>query len=87
MELRLIRAEHQTMPILVPGVGAQGGDAVSAVKAGCDGNGRGMLISSSRGILYASDSPRDFARYARIACHTLQRQIEQATQYVPGGVV
>ncbi len=87
MELRLIRADHQSMPFLVPGVGAQGGDAVQAVKAGCDGNGRGMLISSSRAILYASDDPRDFARYARIACHTLQRQIEQATEYVPGGSV
>ncbi len=84
MEMRLLRAEHQTMPFLVPGVGAQGGDVIKAVKAGCDGNGRGMLINSSRGIIYASDHPKDYPRYAKIACHSLQRQINVALEAVPG---
>ena len=85
MELRLIRAEHQTMPFLVPGVGAQGGDVIEAVKSGVNGNGRGLLISSTRSIIYASDDPKDYPRYAKIACNTLQRQIEHATEAVPGG--
>ena len=84
MEMRLLRAEHQTMPFLVPGVGAQGGDVIQAVKAGCDGNGRGMLINSARGIIYASDSKTDYPRYAKIACNALQRQINQALEAVPG---
>ncbi len=84
MELRLLRADHTTMPILVPGVGAQGGDVIKAVKAGVDGNGRGMLINSSRGIIYASDHPKDYPRYAKIACQSLQRQINHALEAVPG---
>ena len=83
MEMRLLRAEHQTMPFLVPGVGAQGGDVIKAVQAGCDGNGRGILINSSREIIYASDSPKDYARYARIACNSLQLKINQALETVP----
>lgn len=84
MELRLLRADHQAMPFLVPGVGAQGGDVIKAVKAGVDGNGRGMLINSSRGIIYASDHPKDYPRYAKIACTSLQQQINLALETVPG---
>ncbi len=87
MELRLLRAEHQTMPFLVPGVGAQGGDVIKAVKAGVDGNGRGMLINSSRGIIYASDHEKDYPRYAKIACSSLQRQINHALEAVPGSAL
>lgn len=84
MELRHLRSNHLTLPILIPGVGAQGGDVAQAVQAGADGNGRGMLINSSRGILYASDDPKEFARYAKIACSSLQREINEALQIVPG---
>lgn len=83
-ELRLLRAEHQTMPILVPGVGAQGGDVAEASRAGVDGNGRGMLINSSRGITYASKDPKEYARYARIACESLRNEINVALESTPG---
>lgn len=52
------------MVFLVPGLGAQGGDAEAAVKAGINADGRGLIISSSRSILYAS-SGEDFADAAR----------------------
>lgn len=84
MELRMLRRDHPHMPILVPGVGAQGGDVEAAVQAGADANGRGMLINSSRGITYASDDSKEFARYAKLACSTLQRQINDALETVPG---
>jgi orotidine-5'-phosphate decarboxylase len=52
------------MPLLVPGVGAQGGDVAGAVAAGRTGNGTGLMISASRSVLYAS-SDDDFAHAAR----------------------
>ena len=42
------------MPLLVPGIGAQGGDVLATCQAGCNNNGTGMMINSSRAILYAS---------------------------------
>lgn len=84
MELRLLRAKHQSMPILIPGVGAQGGDVAEAARAGADGNGRGMLINSSRGITYVSEHPRDFARYSKVACDSLRREINLALESVHG---
>jgi orotidine-5'-phosphate decarboxylase len=42
------------MPLLVPGIGAQGGDIPATVQAGRDSRGAGMMINSSRAILYAS---------------------------------
>jgi orotidine-5'-phosphate decarboxylase len=54
------------MPLLIPGIGAQGGDIDATVKAGSIPNqpGTGMMINSSRAILYAS-SGNDFAEAAR----------------------
>jgi orotidine-5'-phosphate decarboxylase len=43
------------MPILIPGIGAQGGDVEATVKAGRDSRGQGMIINSSRSIIYAPD--------------------------------
>ncbi|XOV88523.1 MAG: orotidine-5'-phosphate decarboxylase [Pseudomonadota bacterium] len=60
-ELRRIRAITGKMPFLVPGIGAQGGDLEATLKAGAGG---GMLISSSRAILYAADD-NTFAEAAR----------------------
>ena len=51
------------MPLLIPGVGAQGGDLEEAVRLGTDERGRRALINSSRGIIYASSGP-DFAQVA-----------------------
>ena len=52
------------LPILVPGVGEQGGDLAASVIAGATADGTGLLLSSSRDILYAS-SGDDFAEAAR----------------------
>jgi orotidine-5'-phosphate decarboxylase len=56
-ELAQVRAIVGDLPLLVPGIGAQGGDIQATVEAGRTANGTGMMINSSRAILYAS--PRD----------------------------
>jgi orotidine-5'-phosphate decarboxylase len=76
-ELAEIREIVGDMPFLVPGVGAQGGDVVQAVTNGRTRGGKGLVISSSRGILYAS-SGDDFATAARNAAVTLRDQINAA---------
>jgi orotidine-5'-phosphate decarboxylase len=65
------------MPFLVPGVGAQGGDVMQAVQNGMTRSGKGLMVSSSRGIIYAS-SGADFATAARSATLTLRDQINAA---------
>ncbi|MEO6570192.1 MAG: orotidine-5'-phosphate decarboxylase [Ilumatobacteraceae bacterium] len=65
-ELRRVRSVIGDLPILVPGLGAQGGDARAAVDAGATADGRGLMISSSRAIIYAG-SGDDFAQVARDA--------------------
>src|SRR5207237_7149922 len=56
-ELRTIRSMCPDMPILIPGVGAQGGDLEASVRAGVDGHGERAIIAVSRAILYARSSP------------------------------
>ena len=63
-ELREVRELIGDMPILIPGIGAQGGDLEATVQAGKDSRGRGMIINSSRGIIFASSGP-DFVEAAR----------------------
>jgi orotidine-5'-phosphate decarboxylase len=63
-QLRAVRDIVGELPILVPGVGTQGGDVAAALAAGTTGDGTGLLLSSSRAILYAS-SGDDFAAAAR----------------------
>ena len=63
-ELARVRAIVGDMPILVPGIGAQGGDIASVINAGHDTNSRGLIVNSSRAILYA-DSSKSFADSAR----------------------
>ena len=50
------RCVGNDMPLLVPGIGAQGGDIKATCQAGCNADGTGMMINSSRAILYASAS-------------------------------
>jgi orotidine-5'-phosphate decarboxylase len=76
-ELAEVREIVGNMPLLVPGVGAQGGDVAQAVRNGQTSEGLGLVISSSRAILYAS-SGRDFADAARKAAATLRDQINAA---------
>ena len=71
-ELAAVRAIVGDMPLLVPGVGAQGGDVAATVRSGKTASGAGMMINSSRAILYAtpqgSESFADAAR--RVALET-----------------
>lgn len=53
-EVAAVRARIGDMPLLVPGIGAQGGSISETVAAGLDSTGHGMMINSSRAILYAS---------------------------------
>ncbi|MFM1988277.1 MAG: Official Name Orotidine-5-phosphate decarboxylase [Pseudomonadota bacterium] len=65
-ELARVRELAPALPLLVPGIGAQGGDVAATVAAGRDADGAGMMINSSRAILYAG-SGEDFAEAARRA--------------------
>jgi orotidine-5'-phosphate decarboxylase len=73
-ELRRVRELVGDMPLLIPGVGAQGGDVAATVAAGRDSRGWGMIINSSRGIIYASRSD-DFAQAAYLATVRLGDEI------------
>jgi orotidine-5'-phosphate decarboxylase len=52
-EMADLRLAHPELPFLVPGIGAQGGDLDATLRAGLDAAGAGLLISSSRAIIYA----------------------------------
>ena len=54
-ELKQIRAIVGDMPLLVPGIGAQGGEVESTLRAGLNSKKAGMIINSSRGIIFADD--------------------------------
>jgi len=73
-ELADIRSRVGNLPILVPGVGAQGGDVAKVMAAGKTAAGTGLVISSSRAILYAS-SGDNFAAAARKATQELRDSI------------
>ena len=73
-ELKLIRTNHPDMFLLIPGIGAQGGDLASTVRYGVDAHGEKAIINSSRQIIYASRD-KDFARAARRAAAELRDQI------------
>ncbi|HEY6942332.1 MAG TPA: orotidine 5'-phosphate decarboxylase, partial [Dokdonella sp.] len=76
-QLREVRAIVGDVPFLVPGVGAQGGDVEAVVANGCTADGTGLLVSSSRAILYASQGD-DFADAARVAARDLRDAINSA---------
>lgn len=63
-QLAEIRRIVPDVPLLVPGLGAQGGDMQAALTAGLDEQGRGLVVNSSRAVLYAG-SGQDFDRAAR----------------------
>ena len=74
--MRRVRAVVGEMPFLVPGVGAQGGDVEALVRAGRTADGTGLVINSSRGILYASPGA-DFAQAARRAAQATRAEINR----------
>ena len=75
-ELKVIRGLVGEMPLLIPGVGAQGGDVEAVVKNGKTADGNGLMINSSRGILYASRG-EDYAEAAAIAARELRDAINR----------
>lgn len=78
-QLREVRGVCPEMPFLIPGVGAQGGDLEAAVRQGADSRGRGALINSSRGIIYASNGA-DFAQAAAREANKLRTSINQVLE-------
>ncbi|MBE0415555.1 MAG: orotidine-5'-phosphate decarboxylase [Dehalococcoidia bacterium] len=73
-ELRRVRQLCPEMLLLIPGIGAQGGDLANAVRYGVDARGEKAIISSSRQVIYAS-SGKDFAMAARGAALKLRDEI------------
>ncbi|MBR2435880.1 MAG: orotidine 5'-phosphate decarboxylase, partial [Lentisphaeria bacterium] len=73
-ELGEIRKIVGDTPLLVPGVGAQGGDVRAVLENGMTADGTGLVINSSRGIIYASNG-EDFAEAAGKACQELNTLI------------
>jgi len=73
-ELKTVRRIAPNLQLLIPGVGAQGGDLKKAVQYAANKSGDGFIISSSRGIIFAS-SGEDFAQKAKIEAEKLRNQI------------
>lgn len=80
-EMERIRELCPEMPFLAPGVGAQAGELGASVRAGIDARGRGMLISASRGVTYASPGA-DFARAARREATRLRDEINRERETI-----
>lgn len=76
-----VRATVGDMPLLIPGIGAQGGDLQAVIDAGLDSRGYGLVINASRSIIYAS-AGRDFADAAAHEARTLQQKIQTAQHAV-----
>ena len=60
-EMKKIREITGDMTFLVPGIGAQGGDLKAVMKAGLNSEGLGLIINSSRGVIF-SDNPKAEAK-------------------------
>ncbi len=75
-EIERVRAVAPTLPLLIPGVGAQGGDAVATVKAGWRPDAP-IIVNSSRAVLYASQGT-DFSAAARSVAQQTRDQLQAA---------
>ena len=75
-DIKRVRLICPDMPILIPGVGKQGGDLFSAVRNGVDANKEKAIINSSRGIIYASKG-KDFAEAARAEAMKVRDEINR----------
>ena len=75
-EIARVRALVGAMPLLVPGIGAQGGDIAATVQAGRSANGGGLMINSSRAIIYAGKG-EDFAAEARLVAQQTRDTINR----------
>ncbi len=82
-EIARVRELAPHLPLLIPGIGAQGGDAAATVRAGWRGEGRTttapIIVSSSRAVLYPADARgSDFATASRRAAETARRELAAA---------
>jgi len=68
-EMADLRQAHPDVPFLVPGIGAQGGDLDATLAAGLDAHGAGLLINSSRNIIYAGGGSAEAIRAAAASLH------------------
>jgi orotidine-5'-phosphate decarboxylase len=73
-EIARVRHIAPTLPLLIPGVGTQGGDAKATVKAGLTPTGP-IIVNASRAVLYASQGA-DFAQAARLAALALRHELQ-----------
>ena len=76
-DIKRVRAVAPDMPLLIPGVGTQGGNLEESVKNGKDAKGRGFIISTTRVIMYASNGD-NFAEAARAKAQELHGAIQKA---------
>ncbi len=80
-EIARVRELAPTLPLLIPGIGAQGGDPAATVRAGWRGDASGttapIIVSSSRAVLYAGDGA-DFASASRRAAEAARLELEVA---------
>lgn len=75
-ELKVVRKLAGEMTFLVPGIGAQGGEVEKTMKAGLNSDKMGMIINSSRGIIFASNG-KDFSQKAREETIKLRDEINK----------
>jgi orotidine-5'-phosphate decarboxylase len=79
-ELLRVRKIVPDMPILIPGVGKQGGEVQSSIRCGCDKHGQLAVINVSRSIIYAS-SGKDFAGAARAEALKLVEEMRRSLEH------
>ena len=75
-EIERVRQLAPTLPLLIPGIGAQGGDAMATVRAGWRPDAP-IIVSSSRAVLYASRGD-NFAQAARSAANAARNELNTA---------
>jgi orotidine-5'-phosphate decarboxylase len=81
-EVARVRALAPTLPLLIPGIGAQGGDAQATVRAGWK-PGAPIVVSSSRAVLYAGGEGAEMPAFAQAACRVAEAtraELQQARQ-------
>jgi orotidine-5'-phosphate decarboxylase len=83
-ELAQIRAAAPAVPLLLPGIGSQGGDLAAAVTAGLDACGSGVVVASSRAVTYASGGA-DFAPAAAEAAEKMRLTINEIRRHQHAG--
>jgi len=76
-EIARVRSLAPTLPLLIPGVGAQGGDAQATVQAGWRPDGP-IVVNSSRAVLYAASDRQGFAQAARNVADATRHALNQA---------